>query len=295
MPSDKRKTTPGKSLTLPPASMPSLVQIRGGRLGRIYPIQGEISIGRDDANSIALDLPSVSRRHARIFARAGEYVVADGGSRNGTYLNDDEVLGEATLTNGDLLKLGDAIFKFLAGGNIESRYHEEIYRLTILDPLTELHNKRYLLEFLTREIARAARHERPLCVAMMDIDHFKKINDSFGHLAGDHVLRTLARLIKPRLRQEELVARYGGEEFVFVLPESTLEEAARFAERMRALVESVACEFDGKPIPTTASFGVAPLRGECPPETLLAAADRELYKAKGTGRNRVVIEADPPS
>ena len=295
MATDKRKTTPGKNLTLPPATIPSLVQIRGGHLGRIYPISGEVSIGRDEANSITLDLTSVSRRHARIFARAGEYIVADDGSRNGTYLNDREVLGEATLTNGDLLKLGDAIFKFLAGGNIESRYHEEIYRLTILDPLTELHNKRYLLEFLVREIARAARHERPLCLAMMDIDHFKKINDSFGHLAGDHVLRTLGKLIKPKLRQEELVARYGGEEFVFVLPESTLEEAARFAERMRALVEAVECEFEGKPIATTASFGVARLRGECPPETLLSAADRELYKAKEAGRNRVMIEAEPPA
>ena len=269
MATDKRKTTPGKSLTLPPATIPSLVLIRGGRLGRIYPISGEVSIGRDDANSITLDLTSVSRRHARIFARTGEYIVADDGSRNGTYLNDREVFGEATLTNGDLLKLGDAIFKFLAGGNIESRYHEEIYRLTILDPLTELHNKRYLFEFLVREIARAARHERPLCLAMMDIDHFKKINDSFGHLAGDHVLRTLGKLIKPKLRQEELVARYGGEEFVFVLPESTLEEAAR--------------------------FGVARLRGECPPEVLLSAADRELYKAKEAGRNRVTVEADPPA
>ena len=99
MATDKRKTTPGKSLTLPPATIPSLVLIRGGRLGRIYPISGEVSIGRDDANSITLDLTSVSRRHARIFARTGEYIVADDGSRNGTYLNDREVFGEATLTN----------------------------------------------------------------------------------------------------------------------------------------------------------------------------------------------------
>jgi diguanylate cyclase (GGDEF)-like protein len=129
----------------------------------------------------------------------------------------------------------------------------------------------------------------------MDIDHFKRINDSYGHLAGDHVLRKLGRLIDPKLRHEELLARYGGEEFVFVLPESTLEEAARFAERMRALVEAVECEFDGKPITTTASFGVARLRRECRPEVLLSAADRELYKAKEAGRNRVMVEADPPA
>ena len=114
-------------------------------------------------------------------------------------------------------------------------------------------------------------------------------------MASPFPLRTLGKLIKPKLRQEELVARYGGEEFVFVLPESTLEEAARFGERMRALVEAVECEFDGKPIVTTASFGVARLRGECPPEVLLSAADRELYKAKQAGRNRVMVEADPPA
>ncbi len=295
MPSDKRKTTPGRNTTIPPTSVASLVQIRGGRLGRIYPLFEELTIGRDDKSSIALELTSVSRRHARVFARGGGYFVADGGSRNGTYVNDREVLGEASLANGDLLKLGDAIFKFLEGGNIEMRYHEEIYRLTILDPLTELHNKRYLLEFLAREISRAARHERPLCAAMMDVDHFKRVNDDYGDLAGDHVLRTLGKIIKPELRQEELVARYGGEEFVFVLPESTLAEAARFAERMRALVEALECEFDKKLIPTTASFGVACLQGECPPETLLSAADRQLYKAKQAGRNCVMTEAEPPA
>ena len=109
--------------------------------------------------------------------------------------------------------MGDCIFRFLAGGNIEAAYHEEIQRLSTLDPLTGLHNRRYLDEFLEREIERAARHQRTLAVVLFDIDHFKTINDRCGHLAGDFTLRSLASRIKGMTRADELLSRYGGEEF----------------------------------------------------------------------------------
>src|SRR5262249_43190695 len=149
----------------------------------------------------------------------GGVTVADLGSTNGTFLN-DALVARAPLKDGDYLRVGNCIYRFLAGGNVEADYHEEIYRLTITDGLTQTHNKRYLLEFLDRELARSQRHTRPLSLVLFDIDRFKAINDELGHLAGDHVLRELAACVKAAVRREELFARYGGEEFAVVLPET---------------------------------------------------------------------------
>src|SRR4029079_13073192 len=143
-----------------------------------------------------------------------------------------------------LLKIGNAIFKFLIGSNIESAYHEEIYRMTIIDGLTQTYNKRYFLETLDREIPRCTRHQRSLSLLMFDIDHFKKINDAHGHLTGDFVLREMARRIRSRVRKEEVFARYGGEEFALVLPETAREQAVKVAEDLRRLVASEAFEFE---------------------------------------------------
>src|SRR6516165_2972170 len=157
-------------------------------------------------------------------------------STNGTFINDVAV-PEQPLKDGDYLRVGNCIYRFLTGGNLEAEYHEEIYRLTIIDALTESHNKRYLHDFLDRELARSARYHRPLALCLFDIDHFKAINDDLGHLAGDFTLRELATCIRSLVRREELFARYGGEEFVLVLPETTLEGAQNMGERVRSMVE----------------------------------------------------------
>src|SRR5690606_8080158 len=148
------------------------------------------------------------------------------------------------LRDGDQVRFGDAIYKFLAGSNIEAQYHEEIYRMTILDGLTGVHNKRYFLEFLERELAAARRHAHPLSLVMFDIDHFKQINDDRGHLAGDAVLKALAGRFKHRIRREDLLARYGGEEFAVVLNGTGLDGARAFAEDLRRRVESEPFSFD---------------------------------------------------
>src|SRR5438552_8298891 len=122
------------------------------------------------------------------------------------------------LKDGDYLRVGNCICRFLAGGNVEAQYHEEIYRLTIIDALTEIPNKRFFLEFLDRELARTVRYHRPLSLILFDIDKFKVINDQLGHLAGDFTLREMASSLKAAIRKEELFARYGGEEFAVVLP-----------------------------------------------------------------------------
>ncbi len=266
-----------------------VVQIYGGEIGRRYPIIGEVTVGRNDHNSVVLDdMDTVSRQHARFFAAKETFYVADCGSTNGTYLNDEPVVGDAALEHGDLIKIGSAIFKFISGGNIEALYHEEIYQMTITDGLTQINNKRYFVDCLEREIARSTRHHRELSVVMIDLDHFKAVNDTHGHLAGDRVLRQVAELVKARVRREDVLARFGGEEFALLLPETSLDEAVRFVEKIQALVEETVFSFDDEEIRVTVSIGVAAV--DVPPVDaleLIKAADQYLYKAKRAGRNRV--------
>ncbi len=245
-------------------------------------------IGRGADNQIVLDGDSVSRRHAHLERRGEAWVVVDDGSTNGTYVNDEQIVREALLINGDRVKVGPTIFKFLGGADVEAQYHEEIYRMTIIDGLTQIHNKRYLFESLEREIVRARRHARELCLLMFDIDHFKKINDLHGHLAGDFVLKELANVVQQRIRRDEVFARYGGEEFSIVLPETSLTGAAALAESLRERIETHRFVFQGEDIPVTMSIGVAMLEeGERTASELVKRADERLFDAKRAGRNRV--------
>jgi two-component system cell cycle response regulator len=238
---------------------------------------------------IVLESDSVSRRHANIDATELGHRVVDNYSTNGTYLNEVLIQNEATLRSGDYVQIGEAIFKYLSGDNIELAYHEEIYRLTIEDGLTQIPNKRALVEFLDREFARARRHGRPLTVLMMDIDHFKSVNDEFGHLMGDYVLREVAKLGKARARHEEMFARYGGEEFCCVMPETSLEGGISFGEDFRRLVEEHRFEFEGNRVKITISIGIAEIDEQMTrAEAAVLAADENLYRAKRAGRNRVV-------
>jgi diguanylate cyclase (GGDEF)-like protein len=246
-------------------------------------------IGRGGDCEIRINDHSVSRRHARVQPGADGYYAVDLQSTNGTFVNDVPA-SMYKLKDGDYLRVGNCIYRYLAGGNVETEYHEEIYRLTIIDALTEIHNKRYLLEFLDRELARTARYLRPLALVMIDIDQFKKINDDLGHLGGDFTLRELSACIKSVVRREELFARYGGEEFAVVLPETTNEGAAQVAERIRVMVEKHPYQFDNKQYKVTISLGVATTAGDeaLTPTELIRQADEKLYQAKREGRNRVV-------
>ncbi|MDF1563859.1 MAG: GGDEF domain-containing protein [Deltaproteobacteria bacterium] len=265
-----------------------LVCIYGPDLGKKWQLKpGNFSVGRGPQNDIVLDLDNVSRRHCEFTSVAGSVSVRDLGSTNGTYLNDLEVT-EHLLNNGDHVKVGGAIFKFLAGGDVESLYHEEIYRMTIMDGLTQTHNKRYFLESLEREMARCARFARPLHLIMMDIDHFKGVNDEYGHIAGDYVLREFAKIVRERVRTEEIFARYGGEEFALLVPEAPTEKVGAYAEKLRALVEEHRFVFENREIPVTISMGVAQMPGKGgDSQHFIQLADDELYNAKRSGRNRV--------
>lgn len=263
----------------------------GSSMGCRYPLANQaILLGRSEDSDIRLSDHSVSRRHARIEPTAEGFYVTDQQSTNGTFVNDRQLDTSWLLQDGDYLRVGNCIYRYLAGGNIEAEYHEEIYRLTILDGLTQIHNQRYLTEFLDREVVRSQRHNRPLSVLMFDIDKFKTINDSHGHLCGDFVLRELSDIVRGTVRKEDVFARYGGEEFALVLVETTREGAMLVAERIRETVADHLFRFEATPVRLTISLGIATTAGDMTmtPADLLKAADDNLYKAKRAGRNRVV-------
>lgn len=170
---------------------------------------------------------------------------------------------------------------------------DEIHLMSITDPLTGIYNRGYINERLPQELRRAARYGRDLSVLLCDIDHFKKVNDMFGHLTGDEVLKLFARCLTDAIRKQvDWAGRYGGEEFLIVLPETDLDGAMVLAERLRQSVEKRSSQVGDNTVPITASFGVtgfSPREGleTVTPELLLQQADTLLYEAKNRGRNRI--------
>jgi len=266
-----------------------LVCIYGGPVGRRFELDNATTtIGRGGDCELIIQHDTVSRRHAQIVGSRLKREVMDLKSTNGVYVNGDAA-HQQVLVSGDYLKIGEVIFKYLSGDNIETTYYEEIYRLAIEDGLTRIPNKRYMKAFLEREFSRALRYERPMSLMLMDLDHFKNVNDTYGHLAGDEVLAQLAQIIAPRIRKEECFSRYGGEEFCLVMPETELEGAAQFANTLREKVDEHLFLFENQVLPVTMSVGVSPFLDQMKrPEDLIKSADDCLYRAKRSGRNKVV-------
>ena len=271
-----------------------LIVLAGENLGQMFPVRDtETVIGRAADASVRLKDDGVSRRHAKIVHKGGEVLVEDLKSANGTLLNGQRV-AQAILHDGDKIQVGSTtILKFTYADRLEEDFQQKMYEAAIHDGLTRAYTKRYLLDRLPTEIAYARRHATPLSLLMIDVDHFKKINDTHGHPAGDYVLVMLAQLISSVLRTEDIFARYGGEEFSILCRGATLDNAAMLAERLRGRVEAATFEHQGTRIPVTISIGVASYVEHPDAGTqLIAEADKALYQAKGAGRNRVV-RAEP--
>ncbi len=278
-------------------------QVPGGRtksacLVRIHPAGGSgesmidlgadaVAIGRDASCGIVLIDPRVSRRHAVLERVAGEYILRDLDSTNGTFVNDERIEFRK-LTAGELIRIGDHVFKFLAGGHIELMYHQETAKIVSCDHLTSAYTKRYFLDRTEDELARCVRTGNPLSLLMMDIDFFKKVNDTHGHPVGDEVLREFSRRCRSVIHRDDVFARYGGEEFAVLLPCTNVREAAQIGERCRRVVSDEPFTTSAGKLEITASLGAACVGEDVKTvDLLIAAADERLYEAKRNGRNQV--------
>lgn len=259
-------------------------------LGRRWHLRTGVAleIGRAGECDISLaETLSVSRRHAVLRFGAGFVELEDLGSTNGTYINDRSVTGKSRLRSGDRFQVGTVHFKFLQERDVEHAYYDTLYQLAMRDGLTETFNKRKFDEELEREFQRAIRYERPLSLILLDLDHFKNVNDEFGHLCGDHVLKELSARVAEHLRGEQTFARVGGEEFAILSPETEAEGSLRLAEKVREEIGATPFRFQKWEIAATCSLGVSEKTDRMQsPEQLYEAADRALYMAKESGRNR---------
>lgn len=260
-------------------------------VGKMVKIEkGELIMGRSPDTQLQCEDDGISRKHCKLsVAPNGNYQLVDLGSTNGTFLNGIKV-NVATLQDGDKIQIGaNTVVKFSIQDALEEQYQRSIYESATRDGLTRIFNKKYFLDTLKKEFAYCLRHRVPLSLVMFDIDHFKKINDTYGHPAGDAVLQKVAQRVSDTVRQEDLFARYGGEEFSLMLRESASDKAIRCAERCRRAVDGSEFIFNGTPIKVTISLGVATLFDSdfAQPEDLISAADKYLYRAKKGGRNRV--------
>jgi two-component system cell cycle response regulator len=268
-----------------------LIVLAGSSVGEMYKITAESTvIGRGQQADIQVIDEGISRRHAEIVHEGENIVIRDLGSTNGTYCNGDKIATHQ-LSDGDKIQVGSTtILKFTFHDSLDESFQRQMYESALRDGLTKIFNKKYFLDRLESEFAYAVRHRTPLSLVMFDIDHFKRINDTHGHLAGDYALTTLAKVVSDTIRQEDVFARYGGEEFAVICRGIDLGGALAFGERIRRCVDAQAFVYNGIDIKVTVSVGVAavPEVGMKEPQELIGAADDALYQAKRQGRNRVI-------
>ena len=268
-----------------------LVRIEGESLGQVTLLSGaEIVLGRAQTANVCVLDSGVSRHHARLVRRRSSYALEDMGSANGTYVG-GQLVDKRELVDGDIIQLGPTVmFRYSVTDADQQAMLEHLYDASVTDALTSAHNREYFDTRLASELAYAKRHTAPLSLIILDIDHFKLVNDTYGHRVGDQVLVTLVRTARSALRTEDVFCRYGGEEFAIILRTTDVDQAACVAERIRAIVAELRIDAAGTTFGLTVSLGCACLEccGELTPESLISVADRRLYAAKHAGRNRVV-------
>jgi len=269
-----------------------LVVLAGASVGEMYKIESEETIiGRGQRAAIRLFDDGISREHAKITVEGSRIILADLGSTNGTYCNGLKV-DRKELADGDKILVGSTtILKFTYHDNLDEIFQKQMYESALRDGLTKAFNKKYFTDRLESEYTFSIRHATPLALVLFDIDHFKKVNDTYGHQAGDHVLSEISVLLTGALRAEDVFARYGGEEFGVICRGSDAAQALVVGERMRKAVEAHKFVYDGSNIPVTISVGVAVLPDETVKDAndLVSHADQALYKSKHGGRNRVTL------
>ena len=271
-----------------------LVVLSGPRVGAVFRLDRPSTvIGRASQADVNIDDDGVSRNHIK-FVREGEVVIAeDMGARNGTFVNGTRLDKRLVLADGDKIQLGrGTILKFTFHDALDDSYQQRMVESALRDPLTRLYNKRYFDDRLDAELRFARRHGTSLALLLIDVDHFKRVNDQRGHLAGDTVLAAIASTLTQAVRNEDVVARYGGEELVVLSRAIGDDGAHNLAERLRKTVDALRTKIEEEPpVHVTISVGVAvyPTIEVGNANQLTAAADRALYQAKDGGRNRVAV------
>jgi two-component system cell cycle response regulator len=269
---------------------PCLIMVRGDFVGQIYELTKDVTwLGRSDQVDLVVADTSISRKHAMVVHRADGFYVSDLDSTNGTQVNRETVAVPTRLREGDKIRVGNVIFKFSYQDDDDTHYHMLLRNMAVKDGLTRAYNKRYFQEVMEKEFEYNRRNKSGLALVMFDIDHFKTVNDTHGHPAGDAVLKQLAELIEFEARGYDLFARVGGEEFVFLMRAGTLVSAIALAERVRNVVAEHAFFYDELCLRITVSLGVAYWSGDGRFEDVdgfVNAADQQLYRAKHGGRNR---------
>ena len=288
-----------EALTVPPPTLhgsgdevPVFTVIVGRSTGRTFRLdQPRLIIGRAAEAEVAIMDLGISRRHAELVESGGQVWLHDLESMNGTFVNERRLNEPVALTEGDCVRFGaNTLLRFGYRNPLEDRLQEQLYNAAIRDPLTRAFNRRYFDECLEAEWAWSSRRGQPCSVIAFDIDHFKQVNDSFGHHAGDQVLREMGRLVALTVRREDTFARVGGEEFAVLVRGTGLPGTVLMAERLRAVVERHRFRVSQGPVQITVSVGV--VCSDHPDvlntELMMTLADRAQYRAKQAGRNCVV-------
>ena len=267
-----------------------LTVLSGVGAGRVFLLdRDEVTVGRSRTATISVDDPGVSRVHARVLRVLQlVHLVEDLKSSNGTYVN-GEAVAKKKLENGDRIQLGpNLLLRYTLTDQTEIELQRRLFTGSTTDSLTGLVNRAFALRQLESEIAYCLRHRSDVSVVMMDLDHFKEVNDRYGHAAGDNLLKEIGKRLGETCRLEDVVSRYGGEEFLLVLRGTSVIEAVPVAERIRVAIESPLL-IEGRPARVTGSFGIAALseQPDASAADLITLADKRLFAAKRAGRNRV--------
>jgi diguanylate cyclase (GGDEF)-like protein len=271
--------------------------VKGPRVGEIVIIEKQQALlGRGADVDIRIPDPSLSRVHAR-FEREGDTLwIVDMESRNGTAVDGTRISQRHKLENGEHITVGNVILRFAIQDARVLKVSRDLYEAAVRDRLTGMHNRGYFDDRLATEFAFVRRHATPLSLLLIDLDHFKKVNDTWGHPIGDAVLKASATKIMESLRTEDVAARYGGEEFAILARGTGADGARVLGQRLRTRISLAQVLTLQGVVQVTASIGVAVMHGESAygtPAELIAAADEALYAAKRNGRNQVVVNLDP--
>jgi two-component system cell cycle response regulator len=277
------------------ANSPALLAISGPQLGRSFAIdKEEFMIGRVESCDLVVIDDLVSRHHCKILLTPDGSQLIDLASTNGTLLNGRRV-DKGFLTEGDQIQVGSqTIFKYHLQEEVEKKFLGELFKAATKDFLTNVYNKKYFMDRLANEFFYTQRHQGKLSVLVLDIDHFKNVNDTYGHLAGDIALQKVAHHLASHTRKDDMVARFGGEEFVILMRDCDLEQARVLAEHLRKGISELNIQAHQTTINLTVSMGIACLSEQTKTqfiqfESLLEHADHQLYRAKASGRNRVCV------